>query len=41
MSAIFWRRRTIFNLAVHDLIKDLAVKHQRIVFNGNGYSKTG
>ena len=28
-----------FNLAVHDLIKDLAVKHQRIVFNGNGYSE--
>ena len=28
-----------FNLAVHDLIKELAVKHQRIVFNGNGYSE--
>ena len=28
-----------FNLAVHDLIKDLAEKHQRIVFNGNGYSE--
>ena len=28
-----------FDQAVHDLIKDLAVKHQRIVFNGNGYSE--
>lgn len=28
-----------FEQAVHDLIKDLAVKHQRIVFNGNGYSE--
>ena len=28
-----------FELAVHDLIKELAVKHQRIVFNGNGYSE--
>ena len=27
-----------FDLAVHDLIKQLAIKHQRIVFNGNGYS---
>ena len=27
-----------FELAVHDLIKDYAVEHQRIVFNGNGYS---
>ena len=27
-----------FDLAVHDLIKDYAVAHQRIVFNGNGYS---
>lgn len=27
-----------FDLAVHDLIKEYAVKHQRIVFNGNGYS---
>ncbi len=27
-----------FDLAVHDLIKDYAVKHQRIIFNGNGYS---
>lgn len=27
------------NMAVHDLIKELAVKHQRIVFNGNGYSE--
>ena len=27
-----------FDLAVHDLIKQYAVEHQRIVFNGNGYS---
>lgn len=27
-----------FNAAVHDLIKQYAVEHQRIVFNGNGYS---
>ncbi|MDD3217872.1 MAG: glutamine synthetase III [Lachnospiraceae bacterium] len=27
-----------FDLAVHDLIKKLATEHQRIVFNGNGYS---
>ena len=27
-----------FELAVHDLIKKYAVEHQRVVFNGNGYS---
>ena len=27
-----------FDLAVHDLIKQFAVEHQRIIFNGNGYS---
>ena len=27
-----------FDLAVHDLIKKLVTEHQRIVFNGNGYS---
>lgn len=27
-----------FNLAVHDLIKKYAAEHQRIIFNGNGYS---
>lgn len=27
-----------FNLAVHDLIKEYATEHQRIVFNGNGYA---
>ena len=27
-----------FDLAVHDLIKEYATKHQRIVFNGNGYA---
>ena len=28
-----------FELAVHDLIKEYATAHQRIVFNGNGYSE--
>ncbi len=28
-----------FDLAVHDLIKEYASEHQRIVFNGNGYAK--
>ena len=28
-----------FELAVHDLIKEYATEHQRIVFNGNGYSE--
>ena len=28
-----------FELAVHDLIKEYASEHQRIVFNGNGYSQ--
>ena len=28
-----------FELAVHDMIKELANAHQRIVFNGNGYSE--
>ena len=27
-----------FDMAVHDIIKRLATEHQRIVFNGNGYS---
>lgn len=27
-----------FDLAVHDLIKEYASAHQRIVFNGNGYA---
>lgn len=27
-----------FNMAVHDLIKEYATEHQRIVFNGNGYA---
>ncbi len=27
-----------FDLAVHDLIKQYVTEHQRIVFNGNGYS---
>ncbi len=28
-----------FDLAVHDLIKEYMAKHQRIIFNGNGYSE--
>ena len=28
-----------FDMAVHDLIKEYATDHQRIVFNGNGYSE--
>ncbi len=28
-----------FEVAVHDLIKKYATEHQRIVFNGNGYSE--
>ena len=27
-----------FEMAVHDLIKKYAAEHQRIIFNGNGYS---
>lgn len=27
-----------FDIAVHDLIKEYMSKHQRIIFNGNGYS---
>ena len=27
-----------FDMAVHDLIKEYATQHQRIVFNGNGYA---
>lgn len=28
-----------FELAVHDLIKEYMTKHQRIIFNGDGYSE--
>ena len=28
-----------FELAVHDLMKEYMAKHQRIIFNGNGYSE--
>lgn len=28
-----------FDLAVHDLIKKYATEHQKIIFNGNGYSE--
>ncbi len=27
-----------FDMAVHDMIKQLVTKHKRVVFNGNGYS---
>ena len=27
-----------FDMAVHDLIKKYATEHQRVVFDGNGYS---
>ena len=27
-----------FNVALHDIIKDNLIDHQRIIFNGNGYS---
>ncbi len=30
-----------FDTAVHDLIKEYAIDHQRIIFNGNGYSENG
>ena len=35
---MYWRRQMTLILAVHDLIKKYATEHQRIVFNGNGYS---
>ena len=28
-----------FDMAVHDLIKEYMTKHQRIIFNGNGYAQ--
>lgn len=28
-----------FEMAVHDLIKQYAIEHQKIIFNGNGYSE--
>ncbi len=28
-----------FDMAVHDLIKEYMTRHQRIIFNGNGYSQ--
>ena len=33
-----WKKADDFDMAVHDLIKKYATEHQRIVFNGNGYS---
>ena len=28
-----------FDMAVHDMIKKYLTEHQRIIFNGNGYSE--
>ena len=35
---IVWKQPEDFDMAVHDLIKEYAIDHQRIVFNGNGYA---
>ena len=32
-------KAVVFDVAVHDLIKQQAIEHQRVVFNGNGYSE--
>ena len=37
-AADILERADDFDLAVHDLIKEYMTKHQRIIFNGNGYS---
>ena len=31
-------KATDFDIAVHDLIKKTVTEHQKVVFNGNGYS---
>ena len=33
-----WKKQKTLNCAAHDLIKKYATEHQRIVFNGDGYS---
>lgn len=38
-AADILERAEDFDLAVHDLIKEYMTKHQRIIFNGNGYSE--
>lgn len=38
-AADFLEKAEDFEMAVHDLIKEYAAEHYRIVFNGNGYSE--
>ena len=38
-AADFLEKQENFQLAVHDYIKELLTKHERIIFNGNGYAK--
>ena len=38
-AADFLEQQEDFQLAVHDYIKELLTKHERIIFNGNGYAK--
>ena len=38
-AADFLEKQEDFQLAVHDYIKELLTKHERIIFNGNGYAK--
>ena len=38
-AADFLENAEDFDLAVHDLIKEYMTKHQRIIFNGDGYSE--
>ncbi|MBE5939284.1 MAG: glutamine synthetase type III [Lachnospiraceae bacterium] len=37
-AADYLEKTENFDMAVHDLIKEYMSKHQRIIFNGNGYS---
>lgn len=37
-AADILEKATDFDMAVHDLIKQYLTEHQRIIFNGNGYS---
>ena len=38
-AADYLEKQEDFQLAVHDYIKELLTKHERIIFNGNGYAK--
>ena len=38
MHVIFLRGADDFDKALHDLIKKQATEHQRIIFNGDGYT---